>query len=126
MNPSFSAASMEVLKADIQRILGEKLDQIETNGPEFDAMTDFSQDLVERVMLEASFKLSREQREIFLRMQHQMTRLSSFVPGDPIPQDFVEAADAVQAVMYEIVEQRRANPGPRSEERWAGKGGVST
>src|SRR3546814_11009856 len=49
MNPSFSAASMEVLKADIQRILGEKLDQIETNGPEFDAMTDFSQDLVERV-----------------------------------------------------------------------------
>src|SRR3546814_9193448 len=62
MNPSFSAASMEVLKADIQRILGEKLDQIETNGPEFDAMTDFSQDLVERVMLEASFKLSREQR----------------------------------------------------------------
>src|SRR3546814_9906140 len=71
-------------------------------------MTDFSQDLVERVMLEASFKLSREQREIFLRMQHQMTRLSSFVPGDPIPQDFVEAAEAVQAVMYEIVEQRRA------------------
>src|SRR3546814_16729103 len=41
-----------------------------------------------------------------------MTRLSSFVPGDPIPQDFVEAAEAVQAVMYEIVEQRRANPGP--------------
>src|SRR3546814_16261682 len=38
--------------------------------------------------------------------------LSSFVPGDPIPQDFVEAAEAVQAVMYEIVEQRRANPGP--------------
>src|SRR3546814_3106570 len=75
-------------------------------------MTDFSQDLVERVMLEASFKLSREQREIFLRMQHQMTRLSSFVPGDPIPHDFVEAAEAVQAVMYEIVEQRRANPGP--------------
>src|SRR3546814_926321 len=37
MNPSFSAASMEVLKVDIQRILGEKLDQIETNGPEFDA-----------------------------------------------------------------------------------------
>src|SRR3546814_7269639 len=29
MNPSFSAASMEVLKVDIQRILGEKLDQIE-------------------------------------------------------------------------------------------------
>src|SRR3546814_18717615 len=82
MNPSFSAASMEVLKVDIQRILGEKLDQIETNGPEFDAMTDFSQDLVERVMPEASFKLSREQREIFMRMTHQMTRLSSFVQGD--------------------------------------------
>src|SRR3546814_19001337 len=45
-------------------------------------------------------------------MQHQMTRLSSFVPGDPIPQDFVEAAEAVQAVMDEIVEQRRAHPGP--------------
>src|SRR3546814_17553035 len=88
-------------------------------------MTDFSQDLVERVMLEASFKLSREQREIFLRMQHQMTRLSSFVPGDPIPQDFVEAAEAVQAVMYEIVEKRRANPG-RSEERSVGTECVGT
>ena len=72
MNPSFSREGMEALKADADRIITEKLDRIERIGPQFDAMADFADDLVTRVMLEASFKLTPEHCAVFVAMQREM------------------------------------------------------
>lgn len=81
MNPSFNQASRELLKADSLRIIQEKLDRIEKIGPEFDAMTDYAEDLVSRVMLEASFRLSPEHCAAFVTMQREMGKLPSYVAG---------------------------------------------
>jgi cytochrome P450 len=111
MNPSFTPNAIEAMKTDLHRIIGEKLDRIAEIGPEFDAMRDFCQGLLEQVVLAGSFKLSRAHCDVFLRMQDEMTRLSSFVPGEPFPQSFTEAVGAVHTAMTEIIRERRANPG---------------
>lgn len=112
MNPSFTPVGMELLKTDIHRIIDEKLDRIEEIGPAFDAMGDFAEDLVSRVMLEASFKLTREHCDVFLAMQREMGKLPSYVAGEPTPQSFIDAGMAVRAAIDDIIRMRRGNPGP--------------
>jgi cytochrome P450 len=111
MNPSFTPAALELLKADIKRIITEKLDRIAEIGPAFDAVTDFCQDLMQRIILEASFGLSAVQSAVFDRMQAEMGKLPSYVAGEPMPQSFIDAGMAVQATIDEIIRERRQNPG---------------
>lgn len=112
MNPSFTPASLEPLKADIDRIVGAKLARIAQIGPAFDAVTDFAEDLIQRVILEGSFQLSPEQCAVFATMQREMGKLPGYVAGEPIPDSFMTAIGAVKLAIDEIVRQRRANPGP--------------
>lgn len=111
MNPSFTRAGMDALKADADRIIAEKLERIERIGPQFDAMTDFAEDLVTRVMLEASFKLTPEHVAVFTTMQREMGKLASYVAGEPLPRSFIDAGLAVRDAVDDIVRRRRADPG---------------
>jgi cytochrome P450 len=111
MNPSFVPASVEAMQADVDAIIGERLDRIAANAPAFDAMTDFCQGLVERVLLQASFKFSDAQRDVFLHMLEEMSGLSSFDPNGPPPESFLKSIAAVTQVIDEIIVERRARPG---------------
>lgn len=111
MNPSFVPAAVEVLKSDIDRIVDEKLDRIAQNGPGFDAVRDFAEDLIQRVMLEASFRLSPAQMAVFVTMQDEMGKLPTYVAGEPIPASFTDSIAAVKITIDEIIAARRADPG---------------
>lgn len=112
MNPSFTPAAIEVMKADVHRIISEKLDRIEANGPRFDAMTDLAEDLVQRVILEASFRLLPEHCRAFAAMQAEMNKLSTYVAGEPLPPSFFAAGEAVRVAIEDVIRMRRADPGP--------------
>ncbi len=111
MNPSFVPAAVEAMRGDVDAIISERLDRIAARAPEFDAMTDFCQGLVERVLLQASFKFSDAQRDIFLRMLEAMYRLSSFDPNAAPPKEFLTSVAAVKAVIDQIITERRDHPG---------------
>lgn len=112
MNPSFTPGAIDVLRADIHRIIDEKLDRIAANGPEFDAMTDFAEDLIQTIMLDVSFRLSAAHRAVFVRMQDEMGKLPGYVAGEPIPGSFMESIEAVRVAIDDIIRVRRATPGP--------------
>lgn len=112
MNPSFTKDKMDLLKSDSARIIEEKLDRIEKIGPAFDAVTDFAEDLVARVMLEASFRLTPEHRAAFMTMQREMGKLPTYVAGEPLPESFVNAGLAVRDTIVDVIAMRRADPGP--------------
>jgi cytochrome P450 len=112
MNPSFMPAALELLKTDIRRIIAEKLDYIASIGPCFDGISDFCDDLMQRIMLEASFRLSRDQQAAFARMYEEMAKLPSYRAGEGVPQSFVAAIEAVRMTIDEIIRVRRASPGP--------------
>ena len=111
MNPSFTPAAVTVAKADIERIVAEKLDRIARIGPAFDAVGDFADDLIQRVMLEASFRLSPAQRATFVTMQDEMGKLPAYVAGEPLPGSFMAAIGAVKATIDTIIAARRSDPG---------------
>jgi cytochrome P450 len=111
MNPSFTNAGLNALKADAARIIAEKLDRIARIGPKFDAVSDFAEDLVTRVMLEASFKLTPEHCAIFVTMQCEMGKLATYVAGEAMPPSFIDAGLAVRNAVDDIVRRRRADPG---------------
>ena len=110
MNPSFAPATLRGMAADIDRIVDEKLDRIERNGPQFDAVGDFGADLVQRIMLEGSFRLTREHCDVFSAMLAEMGKLPSYTAGEPIPQSFYEAGAAVRTAIDEIIALRRDDP----------------
>ena len=68
MMPRFSPAAMNALKDDIQRIVNDKLDAIAAKAPAFDVMADLSADLITRVMLDATLKLTPAQQQAFSRV----------------------------------------------------------
>jgi cytochrome P450 len=111
MNPSFVPASVEAMRADVEAIIAERLDRIAEKAPAFDGMADFCQGLVERVLLQASFKFSDEQRDVFLRMLEQMYHLSSFDPNAPPPEGFLKSIGEVRQVIDQIIDERRKKPG---------------
>lgn len=111
MNPSFTPAAVDAIKADVNRIVDEKLDRIGQIGPAFDAVGDFAEDLIQRVMLEASFRLSPQQVAVFVTMQTEMGKLPDYVAGEPIPESFMAAIGAVKVAIDEIIAARRADPG---------------
>jgi cytochrome P450 len=111
MNPSFTNAGLNALKADAALIIAEKLDRIARIGPKFDAVSDFAEDLVTRVMLEASFKLTPEHCAVFVTMQREMGKLATYVAGEAMPRSFIDAGLAVRDAVDDIVRRRRADPG---------------
>ncbi len=112
MNPSFSAAATKDFAAHSDRIIDEKIARIAEIGPEFDAMGDFAEDLVQRVVLEASFRLSPEHCAAFADMLAEMMKLPSYTAGEPLPQSFLDAGGAVMEAIAQIIEIRRKDPGP--------------
>ena len=111
MNPSFTPESLRNMAADIDRIVDEKLDRIEANGPQFDAVGDFAADLVQRIMLEGSFRLTSAHCDAFSMMLAEMGKLPSYTAGEPIPQSFYDAGAAVREVIDDIIRLRRDDPG---------------
>jgi len=112
MNPSFLSAGIEAMKADTHRIVEERLARIAEIGPEFDAMGDFAGDLIQSIILEASFQLSPEHCAVFATMQDEMGLFPGYAAGEPIPQSFLDAVAAVKVAIDDIIRVRRASPGP--------------
>ncbi len=111
MAPAFSPAAVHQLEGAIDAIIREKLDRIEASGPGFDAMADFSRDIIVRVLLDASFHLTPEQQNVFARMHDNISLATQFRSGEPLPEDFLNSVMEVRRVIMEIVDQRRAEPG---------------
>jgi cytochrome P450 len=111
MNPAFLGPAIDRLKGDIHRIIEEKLDRIAAIGPAFDAVADYADDLILRVILEASFRLSPQHIAAFKAMQAEMEKLPTYVAGNGLPQCFMDAIGDVRLAIEDIIRVRRATPG---------------
>jgi cytochrome P450 len=111
MSPAFTPAAVQKLSGAIQAIVDEKIDRILRGQGRFDAMADFATDIIVRVLLEASFRLTPTQQQAFIAMNDSISLATSFEPGKPLPVDFLRAVTDVQTVIAEVVADRRENPG---------------
>ncbi|KGB83811.1 hypothetical protein JT55_01365 [Rhodovulum sp. NI22] len=110
MMPAFMPAGVKALEEATKKIVNDKLDLIESKGDTFDAMGDFAADIISQVLLGAAFNLTPEQQKSFERAHNAYGLLMGLAPGEPIPQEFLEAIGAMRQTMLEIFEDRRKNP----------------
>ncbi len=111
MAPAFMPSGVQQLEGAVDNIINEKIEKIAAMGAEFDVMEHFSRDIIVRVLLEATFKMTPEQQDVFSRMHNSMGMATEFEPDKPLPQEFLNTVIAVRKVIDDIVAERRANPG---------------
>ena len=111
MNPAFTPQAVMRMSADIDRIIAEKVDHVAGLDGRFDAVKDFCHDIIVRVMLDASFKLTPAQQQAFIKMHDSISLATQFKPGEAWPAEFMQAVQEVTEIISQVVAERRANPG---------------
>lgn len=112
LNPAFNATSLNAISADIEAVVDNLLDNIEQNGPAFDGMKDFADDMMARVLMDRMFMLATDHKEAFYRASKAMEVATSVPPDQPLPDEYTLAGDHVRSTIIDLVQQRRKNPGP--------------
>lgn len=109
MAPAFAAVHLDAIKGSVQRIVDERLDTIEMQSPFFDAVEDFSEHLILRSLLDATFGLSEDEQQVFER-GHRAMFAPNFDPGQPRPPEYEEAIDGVRKLIERLIDERRRSP----------------
>ncbi|MDB6063560.1 MAG: hypothetical protein JWM78_3663 [Verrucomicrobiaceae bacterium] len=110
MQPAFTPRAVNALLGAIQQIVTDKIDAIERGSGFFDAMGDFCDDIITRVMLDATLQLTPPQQQAFTRVHNSFPLIMGIAPGEAYPEEYVEAGRALHQAVLEIIEEKRRHP----------------
>jgi len=109
--PAFSTRRLAQIETRIAAVIEDMLDKIEAKGPEFDAMNDYGAQLVVGALLQAIVGLDERRKAVFLEF-HDVLPLTTYTkPGQPFAPECQRAFENAAALVKELIEERRANPG---------------
>ena len=106
--PAFSARRMQQVEQSFTVTIERMLDDIEREGPEFDAMTQYGAKLVVGALVTTMMGLNEERRQILLDYQDILPLATSIRPGQPYPPDCVRATKRATDLAHEVIAERRA------------------
>jgi cytochrome P450 len=107
---AFTSARLAQLEGRIVSLVDGLLDDIEKNGPEFDAMKQYGAQLVVGVLLTSMMNLDADQRAAVLGFQEVQSLMTATKPGDPFPEEAVTAHRRMVDVIQSLIDERRRNP----------------
>jgi cytochrome P450 len=110
--PAFSSRRIEQLQASITGIVDGMLDEIEKNGPEFDAMKDLGAHLVVDALLTAMVSMDERRKAIFVAFHDLIPGTTYVKPGEPWSQELRNAFDRTMEEVKVIIDERRVSPRP--------------
>ena len=106
--PAFSARRMEQVETSIAEIIEGMLDDIERNGPAFDAMTDYGAKLVVGALVTTMMGFNEARRQILLDYQDMLPLATATKPGQPYPAECQRAMKRATDLAHEVIAERRA------------------
>ena len=107
---SFGPGAINRMDEVIRRFVDTMLDEVEALGGSFDFMNDFAGKLIFRFMLDEVLKLSAEQQATIFRFSMSLSLIVDHKPGEPFPQEFLDAVDGALNVIGSIMEDRLVEP----------------
>src|SRR3954462_1046072 len=110
--PAFSSRRIEQLQQSITGIVDGMLDEIEKNGPEFDAMQDLGAHLVVDALLTAMVSMDARRKAIFVAFHDLIPGTTYVKPGEPWSQELRNAFDRTMEEIKVIIDERRVSPRP--------------
>ena len=106
--PAFSSRRMAQLELSITDIIETMLDDIERQGPEFDAMVDYGAKLVVGALVTTMMGLNEEQRQVLLDYQEMLPIATAIKPGQPYPPECQIVTKRAVDLVQEVIAERRA------------------
>jgi cytochrome P450 len=111
--PAFSARRMAQIEHSISDIIERMLDEVERQGPEFDAMQQYGAKLVVGALVTTMMGLSEERTQILLDYQEIVPIATAIKRGAPYPPECVRATERAIELAHAMIAERRA--GQRSD-----------
>jgi cytochrome P450 len=74
-------------------------------------MPDFADQLIVHTLLMAMFRLTDEQKQVMLAMNHVLSELSNLRPGQTFPPESLETFEKTKLVIQDLIQKRHDNPG---------------
>jgi cytochrome P450 len=106
---AFSTKRLTQLEERITSIIDGLLDEIEREGPQFDAMSQYAARLVSGTLLTAMMNLDEEQRQVLLDYQKALELVTTTKPGQSYPLEVRNAYERMKAVVNGLIADRRNN-----------------
>jgi cytochrome P450 len=110
--PAFSSRRIEQLQTSITGIVDGMLDEIEKNGPEFDAMKDLGAHLVVDALLTAMVDMDPRRKAIFVAFHDLIPGTTYVKPGEAWAPELRRAFDRTMEEIKVIIDERRVSPRP--------------
>jgi cytochrome P450 len=110
--PAFSSRRIEQLKESITTMVDGMLDEIEKNGPEFDAMADLGAHLVVDALLTAMVAMDERRKAIFVAFHDLIPGTTYVKPGEAWSPELRRAFDRTMEEIKVIIDERRTAPRP--------------
>ena len=110
--PAFSSRRIEQLKESITMMVDGMLDEIEKNGPEFDAMADLGAHLVVDALLTAMVAMDERRKAIFVAFHDLIPGTTYVKPGEAWSPELRRAFDRTMEEIKVIIDERRTAPRP--------------
>ena len=115
--PAFSSRRIEQLKESITTMVDGMLDEIEKNGPEFDAMADLGAHLVVDALLTAMVAMDERRKAIFVAFHDLIPGTTYVKPGEAWSPELRRAFDRTMEEIKVIIDERRTSAAPRLHQR---------
>ena len=106
--PAFSSRRMAQLESSIAEIVESMLDDIERQGPDFDAMADYGAKLVVGALVTTMMGFNEEQRQILLDYQEMLPIATAIKPGQPYPLECQLVTQRAADLVRLVIAERRA------------------
>ena len=106
--PAFSSRRMTQMEQSITDMVEAMLDDIERQGPEFDAMKQYGAKLVVGALVTTMMGLNEERQRVLLDYQEMLPLATSLAPGEPYPPECQRATKRAADLANEVIAERRA------------------
>ena len=104
---AFSRKRLAQLEGRLSSIIESFLDDIEREGPEFDAVPQYAARLVVGALLTAMMNLDPGQQKVLLDFHETLTLVTRMKPGDQFPDVVRVAYDRLCTVVHGLIAERR-------------------
>lgn len=107
----FTPAAVRHQTEPIVTIIDTLLDEIESQGDTFEAMSQFCSKLISRIVMNGMLRVAPDHQARFMRMHSAFGLTLNVKPGQGFPQEYLDAFDDAGTAIREIIAERRADPG---------------
>jgi cytochrome P450 len=108
--PAFSSRRMAQVDASIAQIIEGMLDDIERDGPAFDAMKQYGARIVVGALVTTMMGLDKTQQKVLLDYTEMLPLAMATKPGQPYPEQCQRVFRQAHDLANHIIADRRANP----------------